>query len=440
MDEFTARRNKLLSNLRNESITVLPSANLQIRNGDAEYPFRQNSDFFYLTGYNEPDAVLVLSKDNKANVKYILFNLARDPAAETWTGKRIGQDGAKQLYHCDEAYDITSIDEVMPKLFLNHQVVYYPLAADKKFDLKILNWLNQAKHALNKKIRSSQAISFVPDTIIDVLPLLHEQRLFKSAQEIEYMRKAAEVSANAHLKLLQICRPGIMEYQLQSVFADYCLQAGCRGLAYNSIVAGGNNSCTLHYVENDQPLKDGDLVLVDAGAEYNYYAADITRTFPVSGKFSAEQKQIYNIVLDAQLAGIAEVKPGNNINKVQNVIIEKIVAGLVKLDILKGDVGQLIKNREYTKFYMHSSGHWLGLDVHDVGKYLIDNEYRAFEPGMVLTVEPGIYIDKDSAGVAQKWLGIGVRIEDDILVTPDGNEVLSKAAPKTVEEIERARI
>jgi len=278
-----------------------------------------------------------------------------------------------------------------------------------------------------------------PNTLIDLLPILYELRLIKSAQEIEFMRKAATISAAGHTKLMQNCQAEQFEYQLEAMFNEHCLQAGCRGLAYGSIVASGNNGCTLHYTANDQRLKKGDLVLVDAGGEYNYYAADITRTFPVGGKFSPEQRQIYDLVLQAQLAGIERVRPGNIWSQVDEVVIKIIVAGLLDLGILSGKPQDIITNKEYKKFYMHGSGHWLGLDVHDVGQYKLKGEWRKFEPGMVLTVEPGIYISQDS-GAEKKWLGIGVRIEDDVLVTETGNDVLSKDAPKQIDEIERAAV
>lgn len=447
MDEFQTRRNKLAAQLQNDSIMLLPSAKLQYRNDDVEYPFRQNSDFYYLTGFTEPEAVMVLTKDHKGTVSFVLFNQAHDPVFEVWHGKRAGQEGAKETFKADQSFDINNIDHELPNLFINKQIVYYPLAEHKEFDLKVLQWLNLARQLYYSKARSyyrnagsDAQLRGVPGTFIDVLPMISELRVIKSAQEIANMRKAAEISAAGHLLLIQTRKPGQLEYQLEAKFNAFCLDAGCRGVAYNTIVASGNNSCTLHYTVNDQVLKSGDLVLVDAGGEYNYYAADITRTFPVSGKFSVEQRQIYNIVLEAQLAGIDQVKPGNRLDKVQTVIIEIIVRGLVQLGILNGDIKQLIKDHEYNKFYMHSSGHWLGLDVHDSGKYKINNEYRKFEPGMVVTVEPGIYIANTLTGVDSKWLGIGVRIEDDVLVTSNGHEVLSKNAPKTIDEIESAAV
>lgn len=439
MDEFTTRRAALAKQLRNNSIALLAGAQLQIRNGDVDYPFRQDSNFYYLTGFDEPEAVLVLSKDAAGKITYILFNRANDPDAEIWNGKRAGQVGACQDYAADEAYDILTIDKQLPKLLANKEAIYYPLGAKLEFDQRVLGWLQVAKNNLYTSARSeNQTIFNVPDTIIDLLPMVHELRLFKSEQEIEYMRQAASISAAGHLRLMQSCQPGQMEYQLEAVFNAYCLELGCRGLAYNSIVAGGNNSCTLHYTANDQALRAGDLVLIDAGGEYKNYAADITRTFPVNGKFNPEQRQIYALVLQAQLAGIEQVKPGNKWNAVQDAMVKIIVNGLLELGILTGDSKQLIKDKAFRKFYMHGSGHWLGLDVHDAGKYKQQGNWRAFEPGMVLTVEPGIYIAKDTPGIDAKWYGIGIRIEDDVLVTKKGNEVLSSFAPKSIEEIERA--
>lgn len=437
MEDFLARRKQLAERLQNNSVAILTANKTQLRTSTARYPFRQNNDFFYLSGYPESDAVMLLSKDQKGKVTYVLFNKLKDPAVEVWDGKIIGQEDARKIYFADEAYDLNAINEELPKFLAGKDVVYYPIGLDKEFDLRILEWINSSKtHLLNKGYKPAATTP----NLQDVLPLVHELRVLKNSAEIECMRKAAEISAQAHLKLMQSAKPGLMEYQLEAIFNQHCLYAGCRDSAYQAIVAGGNNACTLHYVTNDQPLKAGDLVLVDAGGEYNYYAADITRTFPVSGKFTEAQRQIYSIVLEAQLAGIAQVKPGNTFESIQEVIVGIMVQGLVKLGILKGNVKELIAEGAYKKFYMHSSGHWLGLDVHDPGLYRIDNHSRKLEPGMVLTVEPGIYIANTFENIDSKWLGIGVRIEDDILVTASGHEVLSSAAPKTIAEIESARI
>lgn len=439
MNEFMTRRNKLAAQMPTDSIAILLGGIIS-ENSYGTYRFRQNSDFIYLTNFVESNAAMALCKDDKGTVSFVLFNAPRDPVLEVWDGKRVGIDGARSEYHADAAYDINDIDNVMPELLANKQVIYYPLGADGNFDSKILNWLNAAKKSLNKNGTATIKANFVPNCLQDILPLIHELRLFKSDLEIEYMRQAASISAVAHLKLMQQRQPGQFEYQLEAIFNAHCLNAGCRNLAYNSIVASGNNSCTLHYIANDQKLCAGDLILVDAGGEYNYYASDITRTFPVTGKFTPAQKAIYELVLTAQLAGIEQVKPGNTYNKVQETMVDIIVHGLIKLGLLQGDPKQLIQEQAYRKYYMHGGGHWLGLDTHDVGKYRIDNKWRKFQPGMVLTVEPGIYIANTLTDIDSKWHGIGVRIEDDVLVTKKGNEVLSHAAPKTIADIERVAL
>lgn len=441
MEEFLARRIKLAAYMQNNSIALLPSGKTQFRNSSVEYQFRQDSDFYYLTGFVEPNAFMALSKNDQGEVDFILFNRANDAYDEIWHGKRVGQDDACKIYNADMSYDIGQIDEVLPGLLADKKIIYYPLAGSKNLDMQVTSWLRAAKHKnFAKKYKERSNAEYLPDTLVDLMPFIYELRLIKSPQEIEFMRQAAEISAQAHLKLMQNTKPGQMEYQLEATFNEYCLYAGCRGFAYSAIVAGGNNSCTLHYTANDKPLVAGDLVLVDAGGEYNYYASDITRTFPVNGKFSPEQKLIYELVLDAQLAGISKIRPGNTYDLVQVAILEVIVNGLIKLGIMQGDAKQIIQNKEYTKFYMHGSGHWLGLDVHDPSKYRFNNKWRKFEPGMVLTVEPGIYIANTITDIDVKWHGIGVRIEDDVLVTKKGHEVLSNGAPKTVDEIERAAI
>ncbi len=437
MEQFLARRKRLAERLQNNSVVILPANKPKLRTSSAHYPFRQNNDFFYLTGYKEADAVMVFSKDHTGNIKYVLFNKTKDPIVEIWDGKIIGQDEACKVYLADEAYPLNVIDAELPKYLVGKETLYYPIGLDQDFDLNILEWINSAKKNAPSKGYKSAAVT---PSLQDILPLVHELRVLKDPEEIAAMRKAALISAQAHLKLMQVVKPGLMEYQLEAVFNEYCLSAGCRDSAYQAIVAGGNNACTLHYVLNDQQLKAGDLVLVDAGGEYEYYAADITRTFPVSGKFTDAQRQIYTLVLAAQTAGIEQVKPGNTFESIQDVMVEIIVTGLVELGIMHGTVKDLIAKGAYKKFYMHSSGHWLGLDVHDPGLYRVDNHSRKLQPGMVLTVEPGIYISNTFQDIDSQWLGIGVRIEDDILVTAQGHEVLSSAAPKTIAEIESARI
>jgi len=424
--EYQQRRLDLLSRLEKNSIAIIPSAKETLRNKDVHFPFRQHSEFFYLTGFVEPDAVAVLS--NKKN-NFILFNRAVDPDREIWDGPCVGQKDACKIYGANDAFPIDQIDEELQQLLLNCDHLYYVFGIDESLDKKILVWLGEIRGLERNGIS-------VPNEIIDLGATLHEMRLYKSESEIACMRKAGEITAKAHRRAMQTCKPGMMEYQLEAEILHEFFQHGCRSPAYNSIVGSGENACVLHYINNDKEMNDGDLVLIDAGAEYSYYASDVTRTFPVNGTFSEEQKAIYEIVLAAQTAGINQVKPGVEWSKIQETIVEVITQGLVDLKILKGDVKELIESRKYKDFYMHSSGHWLGLDVHDVGSYKIDDKWRKLEPGMTLTVEPGIYITSGQKSVNKKWWGIGIRIEDDILVTESGNEVMTAAVPKTIPDIE----
>lgn len=435
MQEFQQRREKLAQKMQPNSIALLSGAKLVSRTSSSYYPFRQDNDFYYLSGFIEADAKLAICKDDHNTIKYILFSTSNDPNLEIWDGKKIGQDDACNIYLANEAFDVAKIDEIIPKLLLDKKIIYYPIGIDEGFDSQIVDWIK-----LSKKLGRNAKINFASPLLEDLSTLIHELRVIKSPYEIDLMRKAAQISAAAHHKLMQNVKPKLYEYQLEAMFVGHCMDVGARSQAYNPIVASGNNACTLHYVANDQKLRDGDLVLVDAGGEYEYYASDITRTFPVNGKFNTQQKQIYSLVLAAQLQGIAQIKPGNTFDSIQQAMLEVMVAGLVELGLLKGDVKQLIADSAYTKYYMHSSGHWLGLDVHDPGLYRINSKSRILEAGMVLTVEPGIYIAKTLTGIDPKWLGIGVRIEDDILVTETGYEILSSGAPKTIEEIESATV
>lgn len=428
MEQYKARRAELAKQMQNSSVAILPSAQQQYRNSDSGYKFRQESDFYYLSGFREASSIIVLCKDNSGAVTYNLFCLPHDEVKETWDGPRAGQDGAVSIYKADQSFDIASIDTEVIKLLAGAKILYLPLK-QSTFVSRAMDWLEQAKSNINQ-------LTCVPEKIEDLCEILHELRLYKSDDELELVKKAVQISAIAHKELMQAARPGITEYELEGLFYQRCRAAGCSDLAYPSIVAAGSNACILHYIENSGTLQSGDLLLVDAGGEYGYYAADITRTYPVSGKFTDEQRKIYEIVLAAQLAGIEQVKPGNSYGAVQQVIVKIIVEGLVDLDILHGKPESLIESETYKQFYMHSSGHWLGLDVHDVGRYKHNGEWRNFEKGMLLTVEPGIYISEGSSGVDKKWHGIGIRIEDDVLVTEQGNEVLSSGAPKTIEEIE----
>ncbi len=423
--EYAKRRARIFEKLEVGSIAVLPAADEQHRNGDVSYPFRQDSDFYYLTGFSEPGAVLVLIKTAKEN-RFILFCEPFSEAKAIWTGPSAGLEGAKASFAADEAYALDSLDAQLPLLLAAHKTIFYSFGNSMAWDRRMIRWA----HPKDQK-PSCRHLSFV-----DFRNLIAEERLIKSDAEIALLRKVAHLSAQAHRVLMQRCETSMSEYQLEALFAYECAIKGCRSLAYPSIVGGGANACILHYVQNDKPLKAGDLVLVDAGAEYQGYAADITRTFPVSGLFTDDQKAVYHVVLEAQLAAIRCVKPGTPWDLLQRVILKQLTEGLVALGILKGKVDHLIETKAYQTFYPHSSGHWLGLDVHDVGAYKKEGKARLLEVGMVLTVEPGIYIPIDCTSVDPRWRGIGIRIEDDVLVTQEGSEVLSAGVPKTIEAIE----
>jgi Xaa-Pro aminopeptidase len=427
--EFVRRRQALMSQMEPDSIAILPSSSEKIRNRDADYPYRQDSDFYYLSGFPEPEAVLVLVPGRKHG-ETILFCRERDREREIWDGYRAGPEGACDIYQADDAFPITDIDDILPGLLEGRERVYYSMGRDQAFDQKVMSWVN----AIRAQVRSGAT---PPGEFLNLDHLLHDQRLFKRAAEVRIMRQAAEISAQAHCHAMQVCKPGMYEYELEAELLHTFVKSGARHPAYNSIVGSGNNACILHYVENTQQMKDGDLVLIDAGCELEHYASDITRTFPVNGKFSPEQKAIYQLVLDAQLAAIDIIKPGNHWNDPHEVSVRVITEGLKALGLLKGKVETLIKNEKYKQFYMHRIGHWLGMDVHDVGDYKIENQWRVLEAGMVMTVEPGIYIAPDDTSVPKKWRGIGVRIEDDVLITKDGCEVLSKDVPKQIKDIEK---
>lgn len=430
--EFARRRKNLMGLMESNSIAILPAAKEKTRSRDTDYPFRQDNDFYYLTGFNEPDAVLVLLPD-RPHGEYVLFCRERDKEKEIWDGYRAGPDGACKAFGADDAFPIDDIDDILPGLIEGRERVYYAMGKDSEFDRHVMAWVN----SIRAKVRSGAT---PPGEFLDLGHFLHDMRLFKSAAEIRLMERAAEISAKAHIRAMKTCVPGRYEYELESEIVYACALEGGRYQAYNSIVGGGRNGCILHYVENNDKLKAGDLVLIDAGCEYENYASDITRTFPVSGKFSREQKAIYSLVLKAQAAALAKIIPGHHWNEPHDASVRTIVEGLVTLGLLKGRVDKIIEKETYKAFYMHRIGHWLGMDVHDVGDYKVDNEWRVLEPGMVMTVEPGIYVAPDNRKVEARWRGIGVRIEDDVLITKDGCRVLSDGAPKTVDEIEKVMV
>jgi Xaa-Pro aminopeptidase len=426
--EFQQRRQDLMNHMEPNSIAILASANGILRNGDSEFRFRQSSDLYYLSGFAEAQSVLVLIP-GRAQGQCLLFCQEKDPHKELWNGKLLGPEAAIKELGIDDAFPISDIDDILPGLIEGCERVYYAMGKDESFDHKVMEWVK----VIRKKVRSG---AHSPGEFLVLDHLLHEMRLIKSKAEIDLMRESGQIAVRAHKRAMQVCKPGLFEYHVEAEFMHEFFRAGCRAPAYTSIVAGGHNACILHYNENNQKLQNGDLLLIDAGCEYEYYASDITRTFPVNGKFTPEQKAIYELVLKAQLDAIEVVKPGAHWDDPHNVTVQVLTEGLVKLGLLKGEVPALIESGAYREFYMHRAGHWLGMDVHDVGDYKIDGKWRLLEPGMVMTVEPGLYISPNNMNVEERWRGIGVRIEDDVAVTRNGYEVLTAGLPKTVQDIE----
>ena len=425
--EFAKRRKNLMRMIGNDAIAIVPASSVKVRNRDVEFNYRQDSDFMYLTGFQEPEAVAVLVP-GRSQAQFILFCRERDMEMETWNGRRAGQQGAIDLYGADDAFPIGDIDEILPGILEQRARVFYTMGVNADFDHRVIGWVNQ----IREKGRGG---SHTPHEFIALEHLLHELRLFKSGLEISNMKKAAKAAVAGHQRALKYCQPGMYEYQIEAELLYEFHKAGC-DTAYPSIVGGGENGCILHYTDNKDVLNDGDLLLIDAGAEFQGYASDITRTFPVNGVFSEPQLELYNLVLEAQLAAIDAVQPGNHWNDPHEAAVKVLTKGMVKLGILKGRPAKLIKDGEYRRFYMHRTGHWLGLDVHDVGDYKIEEQWRLFEPGMVLTVEPGIYIPAKSRGVPKRYWDIGIRIEDDVRVTRNGHEVLTQALVKEADAIE----
>ncbi len=426
--EYGRRRKNLMALMEPNSIAIVPAAQEQVRSRDTHYPFRQDSDFFYLSGFGEPDAVLVLIPGRRHG-QFVMFSRDKDETMELWDGHRAGPEGVCSDFGADDAFPLSDIDDILPGLIEGRDRVYYSMGRSSAFDRQIMGWVNS--------IRSKEASGAVPPgEFTDLDHMLHDLRLLKSAAEIRLMRKAGEITGRAHERAMRTSRAGLFEYQLEAELNYEFARAGARHPAYPSIVGGGPNGCVLHYIDNSAKLRDGDLVLIDAGCEYQGYAADVTRTFPVNGRFSAAQKALYDVVLKAQQAGIAAIRPGNHWNQSHDATVKVITEGLVKLGLLKGRVSTLIKRGAYKEFYMHRAGHWLGLDVHDVGDYRVGGEWRLLEPGMAMTVEPGIYVAPDNRKVAAKWRGIGIRVEDNVVVTPEGCEVLTAGLVKSPDEIE----
>ncbi len=426
LNERARRRRSLMRTMGPESIAIIPAARVCKRNSDSEYAYRQSSDFYYLSGFEEPDSVIVLIP-GRAHAEFILFCRERDPVQETWHGRRLGIERATDTLQADDAFPITDIDEIMPGLLEGKERVFYTIGMDSDFDSRVLGWINRVR-------ASAKGGSHAPGEFIDLDYHMHEMRLIKSRIELSSLRKAAKITAQAHKRAMTKCKPGVMEYELEAELVHEYRRNNA-AMSFLPIVGGGDNGCILHYTENQDELVDGDLVLIDTGAEIDCYAGDVTRTFPVNGRFSATQAAVYQLVLDSQLAAIDKVRVGNKWNDPHEAAVKVLTQGLVKLGLLKGRVPTLIKDEAYRKFYMHRTGHWLGLDVHDVGEYKVDGEWRDLEPGMVVTVEPGLYISPGK-GVPKKFENIGIRIEDDVVVTKDEPEVISSAAPKTIQDIE----
>ena len=426
--EYAARRKDLMSMMGHNSVAIIAAAPERVRSKDTYYPYKQSTNLSYLCGFAEPSAVMLLLP-NRPQGEFILFCRDKDPLRETWDGHRTGPLQAKNILGADDAFPIDDIEDILPGLLEDKEYVYYSAGKDKAFDSRLMRWVDEVRNNTGK---GNSSCDFV-----DLDHLLGELRLIKSAAEIKLMRKAADISAQAHCRAMRHCSAGQKEYQLQAEIEHEFMVAGASGPAYTSIVGSGANACVLHYIENRATLKSGNLVLIDAGCEYHNYAADITRTFPVNGKFSTAQAAVYDVVLAAQDAAIKTIAPGVTFDKANEAAIAVITQGLIDLGILKGEAESLIANGAYRDFYMHSVSHWLGMDVHDVGDYKVDNQWRVYEAGMLLTIEPGIYISTDNSAVDNKWRGIGVRIEDNILVTKNGYEVLTDGVPKQRDQIEK---
>ncbi len=438
---FARRRRTLMERMGPGSIALLPAASSMPRNRDVHYPYRQDSDFYYLTGFPEPEAVAVLAPGGER--EFLLFCRERDPQMEIWHGRRAGPRGAMDRYGVDNAHPITEIDRRLPPLLENRERVFYAIGYNPDFDRQVMDWINQVRGKARSGVRA-------PVAFIALEHLLHAMRLRKEPEEIAVMRESARIAVEAHCRAMRTCRPGMLEYELEAEILHTFLRNGA-GWSYPSIVGGGDNSCILHYTENNAPLRDGDIVLIDAGAEVDGYASDITRSFPVNGRFSGEQRAIYELVLAAQKAAIAKVRPGCHFNEPHDAAVRTLTEGLVALGLLRGEAEALIEQEQHKQFYMHRTGHWLGMDVHDVGDYKTGDDWRVFEPGMVTTIEPGLYIPAGGkvmdahwarlgvyleSELDERWWRIGVRIEDDVLVTTDGNEVLTAGAPKEIDAIE----
>lgn len=410
-----------------KSVAIIPSAREATRSNDTQYRFRQDSDFLYLTGFEEPEAIAVVAPAREQ--KFTLFVRPRDPEREIWDGRRAGVEGAQSEYGADESFPIVEFDEKLHDILDGAEKLYYRLGVNPDLDETIIRQIVRMR-ALNRKPIHP------PRTIVDPATIVHEMRVLKRPEEIELMQRAADIAAEAHREAMKAARPGMKEYEVEALIELIFRRRGAAAPAYTSIIGAGANATVLHYINNDGELKAGDLLLIDAGAEYKGYASDITRTFPINGRYTKAQREIYDLVLEAQMSCVEMVRPGTTHDELKAHSIEVLTEGMVRLGLLKGDPKELIKEKKYEQFYMHGLGHMLGIDVHDVGIYYYDKESRALEPGVVMTVEPGLYISPDTKDIPEQYLGIGVRIEDDVLCTSNGPRVLTDKVPKQAEEIE----
>jgi Xaa-Pro aminopeptidase len=417
-----------MKRMAENSVAIIPSSLEATRSNDTQYRYRQSSDLLYLTGFDEPESIAVLAPGREQ--KYTLFVRPRDPEREIWDGRRAGVEGARERFGADEAFPIDEFKEKLTEILNGAQTLYYRIGdGNPELDQTIINRI-----ARMRAMGWRRAVP--PQSIVDTGTILHEMRLIKTEEEIELMQRAADIAAEAHQLAMREARPGLNEYEIEALIEYHFRKSGASGPAYTSIVGGGANATILHYINNDEELRDGDLLLIDAGAEYQGYASDITRTFPVNGRFTKAQREIYELVLEAQNACIEMIRPGVTMDELHERSVEILTAGMARLGLLEGETAKLIEEEKYKQFYMHRLGHFLGLDVHDVGRYQIDGQSRPLEPGMVITIEPGIYIAADTKDIPEQYAGIGVRIEDDVLVTEQGHRVLTGKAPKEVSEIE----
>ncbi|NQY51099.1 MAG: aminopeptidase P N-terminal domain-containing protein [Piscirickettsiaceae bacterium] len=425
--EFAKRRQQLINIMGENSIAILPNTKVKIRNNDINYIFRSDSNFYYLSGFDEPESALVIIP-GRPNGEYIIFCRKPDPHKELWNGHYTGQKAAMEQYGADDSYPYSELNNIVPTLLRNKTKIFYMIGNAPTFDQYMARWLDNLRDKSHRCMDSSIKI-------IKLSQVLNELRIYKSSAEIKAMRTAATISVQAHIRAMKSIQIGKWEYQVEADIMHEFMRNNCQSPAYPSIVGSGKNGCILHYIKNNSRIKDKDLILIDAGAEFDYYAADITRTFPVNGKFTTTQKALYSLILDAQKAAISKVRPGNHCNQPHEAAVLILTQGLIHLGLLKGKIKTLIRNKRYCDFYMHRTSHWLGMDVHDVGDYKIDGKWRLLKKGMVLTIEPGLYIRAPNS-ISKKWHFIGIRIEDDVLVTKTGHEVLTQDAPREIKEIE----